>query len=129
MYVRSETGKEGVGHATTQRRLPDLISRLASYEDTGLEPQEISTLCAMSERARMVDLLRLEEYQALGPIDHLRELAQAEKDGCLIVHGRWIKPSSRAWEHYCSVCRGPKPYFYGYGALDSSFLPPLRGEA
>lgn len=98
-------------------------AELKKYKATGFEPEEISGLCSMSERAKLADLLRLEEYQALGTIDHIRELVQAEKNGCLIVHGRWIKPSSRAWEHYCSVCRGPKPYFYGYGALDSSFCP------
>lgn len=32
-FVISETGKEGAGHYTTMRRLPDLISKLAKYED------------------------------------------------------------------------------------------------
>lgn len=62
-----------------------LRSRLKLYEDTGLEPEKISALCSMSERAKMANLLRLEEYQTLGTIDHLRELAQAEKDGGLVV--------------------------------------------
>lgn len=84
-YVCSETGDEGVGHFTTQRRLPELISRLAAYEDTGLEPDEINTLCSMSERAKMADILRLEEYQALGFVNHLCELIQAEKNGRLFV--------------------------------------------
>jgi len=39
-YVRSETGTEGVGHFTTQRRLPEIITKLAAYEDTGLTPEE-----------------------------------------------------------------------------------------
>lgn len=43
-YVQSETGTEGVGCFTTQRRLPELIARLARYEDTGLEPDEIEAL-------------------------------------------------------------------------------------
>jgi hypothetical protein len=43
-FVVSETGKEGVGYFTTQRRLPELISRLAAYEDTGLTPEEIIEL-------------------------------------------------------------------------------------
>lgn len=43
-YVQSETGTEGVGYFTTQRRLPELIARLARYEDTGLEPDEIEAL-------------------------------------------------------------------------------------
>ena len=41
-YVVSETGTEGVGAITTQRRLPELIARLARYEDSGLEPDEIN---------------------------------------------------------------------------------------
>lgn len=49
-YVRSETGQEGVGHFTTQRRLPDIISKLAAYEDTGLTPDEINSLCDEVDR-------------------------------------------------------------------------------
>lgn len=32
-FVRSETGEEGVGHFTTQRRLPEIINKLAELED------------------------------------------------------------------------------------------------
>ena len=32
-FVHSETGNEGVGHFTTQRRLPEIISKLADLED------------------------------------------------------------------------------------------------
>ena len=32
-YVQSETGKEGVGHYTTQRRLPELITFTCQVED------------------------------------------------------------------------------------------------
>lgn len=58
---------------------------LQAYKDTGLEPEEIMGLCEMDRRAKMADLLRLEEYQALGPIGHLRELVQAENDGRLVM--------------------------------------------
>lgn len=61
------------------------VDRAAAYEGTGLEPEEITRLCDMDKRAKMADLLRLEEYQALGPIDHLRELAVAEQDGRCVV--------------------------------------------
>ena len=69
-------------NSCTQR---EVWERLKAYEDTGLEPEDISALCAMSERAKIADLLRLEEYQALGSINHLREVTQAEKDGRLVV--------------------------------------------
>ena len=35
-----------------------LKDRLAAYEDTGLEPGKIMTLCDMDNRARMAGLLR-----------------------------------------------------------------------
>lgn len=33
VFVRSETGNEGVGYFTTQRRLPEIITKLAKLED------------------------------------------------------------------------------------------------
>lgn len=60
-----------------------IIDRLAAYEDTGLGPEEILTGKELVEVACAMNLLK--EYQAIGPIDHLRELAQAEKDGRLMV--------------------------------------------
>lgn len=65
--------------------LVDVFEHLAAYEDTGLEPEEIMELYSTDKRAQMADLLRLEEYQELGSIDHLRELVQAEKNGRLVV--------------------------------------------
>lgn len=41
IYVKSETGTEGTGAATTQRRLPEILAKLAAYEDTGLSPEQI----------------------------------------------------------------------------------------
>lgn len=33
IYVVSETGNEGVGHFTTQRRLPELMQKVCEYEE------------------------------------------------------------------------------------------------
>ncbi len=46
-----------------------------------MEPEEVYGLCEMDRRAKMADLVWLEEYQALGPIDRLRELAEADNAG------------------------------------------------
>lgn len=54
------------------------INRLAAYEDTGLEPGEIEQLKGEVLGLRL-DKQELEQYRALGPIDRLRELAQADK--------------------------------------------------
>lgn len=42
-----------------------MIDRLAAYEDTGLEPEEIMGLCSMDRRAKMAELLRMEENKPL----------------------------------------------------------------
>ena len=53
-------------------------------EETGLEPGEIEQLKGEAFGLR-VDKQELEQYRALGPIDRLRELAEAalrrEQDG------------------------------------------------
>lgn len=68
-----------------------LVDRLAAYEDTGLEPEEINGLCEMDRRAKMTDMLRDEEYFGIS-IDRLRELAQAEKEGRCVVLDTPRKP-------------------------------------
>ena len=59
------------------------IDRLAAYEDTGLEPQDIISAVDMSKIA--CALHELNAYKDLGPIDHLRDLLQAKQDGRLVV--------------------------------------------
>lgn len=60
------------------------INRLAAYEDTGLKPEKIEQLKGEVFRLR-VDKQELSEYRKIGGIDHLKELAQAEKAGRLVV--------------------------------------------
>ena len=64
----------------TQRRVWE---RLKEYEDTGLEPQDIISAVDMSKIA--CALHELNAYKDLGPIDHIRDLLQAEQDGRLVV--------------------------------------------
>lgn len=76
------------------------IDRLAAYEDTELEPEEIKSLQA--EYA--VNLKVLESYRNLGSVDRLRELAQADREGrCVVLP---FKPPR--WVYMCSA-RFPKP--------------------
>lgn len=102
--------------STPKKFMGEAIDRLAAYEDTGLEPEEITTEpygCAFyCNRKCNLD----GDFCAEGPgcphevnaetAKHLLELAQAEKDGRLMVHGRWIPfRSGIAGEiQYCSVC-------------------------
>ena len=72
------------------------FNRLAAYEDTGLEPEEIKVHEAAKYNAGYYhgdeDRCRWIEKE-LGPIDHLRELLQAEQTGRLVV-----LPSKTVWE-------------------------------
>ena len=73
----------------------EAFARLAAYEDTGLEPEEISAVVGLASTncARAADGIdkllaedaELASYRALGPIDHLRELLEAERDGRCVV--------------------------------------------
>ena len=59
----------------------EVCDRLAAYEDTGLEPEEITALIGNDH----VKYHLLYEYQQLGTIDYLRELAQADREGRCVV--------------------------------------------
>jgi hypothetical protein len=79
------------------RNIPEeRFLRLAAYEDTGLEPGEIEQLKGEVLGLRL-DKQELEQYRALGPIDRLRELAQADKDGKIKAY---IVDS-----FYCDICQ------------------------
>lgn len=55
------------------------VDRLAAYEETGLEPEEVLPKEYAGEI--MKSMILLKEYQKLGSIDRLRELAQADREG------------------------------------------------
>lgn len=57
--------------------------KLAAYEDTGLEPEEVLPQEYAGEI--MKSMILLKEYQKFGPIDRLRELKQADDEGRCVV--------------------------------------------
>ena len=62
-----------------QRSIPvERFLRLAAYEDTGLTPEEVSELVKDWSDLRTI-------VGECGGIDHLRKLAEADKDGRLVV--------------------------------------------
>ena len=79
---------ERLEYASEYIPLIDAANRLAAYEDTGLEPEEIKVHEAVKYNAGYYhgdeDRCRWIEKE-LGPIDHLRDLLQAEQDGRLVV--------------------------------------------
>ncbi len=73
-----------------------LVERLAAYEDTGLEPEEVTAL-----QKDWSDLCTV--IGECGGIDRLRELAAA--DVAPVVHGRWETNSDRPDTLICSMCK------------------------
>ena len=60
-----------------------VCERLAAYEDTGLMPEEVLPKDKADEIA--LKLMRLADLESLCSYDHLRELAEADKDGRVVI--------------------------------------------
>ena len=78
----------GVMMTPSNDAMYQILTRLAAYEDTGLEPEEIEEHEAAKYNAGYYhgDEGRCRWIEKeLGPIDHLRDLLQAEQDGRLVV--------------------------------------------
>ena len=60
-----------------------VCERLAAYEDTGLMPEEVLPKDKADEIA--LKLMRLADLESLCSYDHLRELAEADKEGRVVV--------------------------------------------
>ena len=77
------------------RNIPEeRFLRLAAYEDTGLTPAEVHSISG--EWCAMMSVLN-----SLGNYDRLRELAEADKDGRVVVlpckvGERWVDEDGRA---------------------------------
>ena len=69
--------------------LIDAANRLAAYEDTGLEPEEINDMALEVATLKTIESM----YDGFGKPDHIRDLLQAEKEGRLVV-----LPSKTVWE-------------------------------
>lgn len=72
-----------------------MIDHLAAYEDTGLEPEEVvQTKLALMGKV----LAEVKEFDGV-PVNRMIELAQAEKDGRLVVLP--CKPGQTIWVESC----------------------------
>lgn len=66
------------------RNIPEeRFLHLAAYEDTGLTPEEVLPKDKADEIA--LKLMRLADLESLCSYDHLRELAEADKDGRVLI--------------------------------------------
>lgn len=82
--------------------LDALTDRLAAYEDTGLEPEDIETIKAVY----VPDHQELKEYRAVDTVEEFRALKEAEqtrREGCPCDLCRFSPPSSRDGKP-CAMC-------------------------
>jgi hypothetical protein len=70
-----------VSKAALRQIIRQLYSALAAYEDTGLDPESVEAL-KLSMMGKAIS--EIAEFDGL-PIDRLRELAEADKEGRLVV--------------------------------------------
>lgn len=71
----------GFGKDIFRKMARDLYGQLKAYEDTGLEPEAVETVKLALAAKHMVDLETLNNT----PISRLVELAEADKDGRVVV--------------------------------------------
>ena len=71
----------GFGKDIFRKIARDLYGRLKAYEDTGMYPESVEAL-KLSMMGKAIS--EITEFNGL-PIDRLRELAEADKDGRLVV--------------------------------------------
>ena len=71
--IACEVGPQGVR---------EILARLAAYEDAGMAPEGVEEL-----KRDWCDLCTI--IGECGGIDWVRELARANKEGCVVARGRW----------------------------------------
>lgn len=89
----------GFGKDIFRKMVRDLYGRLKAYEDTGLEPEAVETVKLVLCAKHMVDLETLNNT----PISRLVELAEADKDGRVVV----LAPEERTLDFpvkYTEIC-------------------------
>lgn len=81
--ILNELHTERLDYHSEYLPLIDAAQKLAAYENTRLEPEEILSATDMAKVA--CALHELNQYKEFGSIDRLRELMQADKDGRCVV--------------------------------------------
>ena len=81
----------------------EVWERLKAYEDTGCEPEEVLPKEKADEIA--LNLMRLTDLEGLAPYDHLRELAEADKAGRVVVLP--CKVGDTVYQLFCGNQKNP----------------------
>jgi len=79
-YFDDDSGPDKIAQSVFRQRC---VERLADYEDSACEPEEVLPKDKADEIA--LKLMRLADLESLCNYTRLRELAEADKDGRLVV--------------------------------------------
>lgn len=82
-YVKSEAEGGETGAFTTQRRVPEMIGKLAAYEDTGWEPEEINPQIGWIPTSKQLPKNEYFKYRCWATIKHI------EGERPFVVKLRW----------------------------------------
>lgn len=104
------TTKSILGGWTLKVQRQEAVDRLAAYEDTGLEPEEIPTGLELANT--YAAMLLLKRYQALGPVETLSALVKAQNEGRVVVlQGDYAEADGeealRTAMYHCGVTNNP----------------------
>lgn len=102
----------GFGKDIFRKMARDLYGRLKAYEDTGMYPESVEAL-KLSMMGRAIS--EITEFDGL-PIDRLRELAEADKDGRVAVL------PCRQGDELWTYCNHPVKRVYSFTVSDVSTL-------
>ena len=97
------------------RNIPEeRFLRLAAYEDSGCEPEEVLPKDKADEIA--LKLMRIADLESFCSYDRLRELAEADKDGRVVVL------PCRQGDELWTYCNHPVKRVYSFTVSDVSTL-------
>lgn len=102
----------GFGKDIFRKMARDLYGRLKAYEDTGMYPESVEAL-KLSMMGKAIS--EVTEFDGL-PIDRLRELAEADKDGRVVVL------PCRQGDELWTYCNHPVKRVYSFTVSDVSTL-------
>ena len=105
-YFDDDSGPDKIAQSAFRQRC---VERLAAYEDTGLEPREVSAI--VKERSDLCTVIG-----ECGGLDRLRELAEADKEGRVVVLP--CKVGDGLW----TFCSHPVEQVYSFTVTDISTL-------
>lgn len=103
----------GFGKDIFRKMVRDLYGRLKAYENTGFEPEEVTALGKLFDYALKESKTLTEQLTLL---KHIRELAEADKDGRVVVLP--CKQGDELWTY----CNYPVKRVYSFTVSDVSTL-------